>query len=431
MPILQEQAHSVATIKHVMDKVKEVTSFLNPRQAPVMACDQPLFVFAKQIQWEWPEIYGEDRFVVLFGGMHIEMAAFKLLGDLLIGTGWETTLSEPDIASLGTAESFITVSNLAKTRQAHQITACCLYDLITKAYQHATDHANPVTGNTRPPNSWNTFLRVTKTKPKFLFFLADKIVSMNTDATIVVTKEENVGSNKAIDTDFIAPCTHEEADTHMFLHAKHAAIGGSKSINIISSDTDVVVIGVAVFGDLNVDHIWMTFGKGKDLRWIPIHDIVRSLSPRSKELPFFHAFTGCDTVSAFVGKGKKTAWQAWNGFENAKEVFHCFSSPCDNLTQSEIGVLKEFVVIMYDRSSSTNKVNDARLDLFARKQSPYNGIPPSRAALVEHMKRSVLQAGHTWGQSLCISRKLYHHLPGGVGKKIAEFGSHTGHHWCQ
>jgi hypothetical protein len=42
------------------------------------------------------------------------------------------------------------------------------------------------------------------------------------------------------------------------------------------------------------------------------------------------------------------AWQAWNVFENAKEVFHCFSSPCDNLTQSEIGVLKEFVVIMYD-----------------------------------------------------------------------------------
>jgi hypothetical protein len=60
-------------------------------------------------------------------------------------------------------------------------------------------------------------------------------------------------------------CTHEEADTRMFLHAKHAAIGGSKSINIVSSDTDVVVIGVAVFDDLNVDHLWMTFGKGKDL----------------------------------------------------------------------------------------------------------------------------------------------------------------------
>ena len=40
----------------------------------------------------------------------------------------------------------------------------------------------------------------------------------------------------------------------MFLHAKYAAIGGSKSINIVSSHTDVVVIGVAVFDDLNVDH---------------------------------------------------------------------------------------------------------------------------------------------------------------------------------
>jgi hypothetical protein len=44
-----------------------------------------------------------------------------------------------------------------------------------------------------------------------------------------VTKEENVVSNKAMDTDFIAPCTREEADTHMFLHAKHAAIGGSRT----------------------------------------------------------------------------------------------------------------------------------------------------------------------------------------------------------
>ena len=171
-----------------------------------------------------------------------------------------------------------------------------------------------MTGNTRPSKSWNTFLRCDDNKTELFGFLTDKIVSINTDVTsvfmdtiIVVTKEENVVSNKTIDTDFIAPCTHEAADTRMFLHAKHAAIGGSKSINIVSSDTDVVVIGVVVFDDLNMDHLWMTFGKGKYLRWIPIHDIVRSLGPRSKALPFFHAFTGCDTVSAFVGKGKKTS----------------------------------------------------------------------------------------------------------------------------
>ena len=93
----------------------------------------------------------------------------------------------------------------------------------------------------------------------------------------------------------------------MFLHAKHAAISGCKSVNIVSSDTDVVVIGVSVFDDLGLEQLWITFRKGKDMRWLPIHTILAKLGPRSKTLPFFHAFTGCDTVSAFVGKGKKTA----------------------------------------------------------------------------------------------------------------------------
>ena len=192
----------------------------------------------------------------------------------------------------------------------------------------------------------------------------------------------------------------------MFLHAKHAAISGCKSVNIVSSDTDVVVIGVSVFDDLGLEQLWITFGKGKDMRWLPIHTIVAKLGPRSKALPFFHAFTGCDTVSAFVGKGKKTAWQAWNVYDNATETFRSLSKPCDSLTEQDIDVIEEFVVIMYDRSSISTKVNETRLDLFARKQRPYNNIPPSRAALVEHIKRSILQAGHTWGQSLCKTQDL-------------------------
>ena len=52
----------------------------------------------------------------MFGWLHIEMAVFKLLGDILRGTGLVTALSEADIASLGTADSFLTVSNLNKTR---------------------------------------------------------------------------------------------------------------------------------------------------------------------------------------------------------------------------------------------------------------------------------------------------------------------------
>ena len=69
--------------------------------------------------------------------------------------------------------------------------------------------------------------------------------------------------------------------------------------------------------------------------------------------------------------------------------------------ENVIGVFEEFVAIRHDRSTSTNKVKGAHLDLFARKQCPNNGIPPSEAALVEHIKISVFQARHTLEQSIC------------------------------
>ena len=58
LPLWRDVAHSVATIKHAMGKIRETTEFLNPGQIPVMAADQPLYALAKQVQWEWPEQYG-------------------------------------------------------------------------------------------------------------------------------------------------------------------------------------------------------------------------------------------------------------------------------------------------------------------------------------------------------------------------------------
>ena len=67
LPLLLENAHSVAMIKHSMDIVETSVQYLNPGQIPVLAADQPLFALAKQIQWTWPATYGEDQFVIMFG----------------------------------------------------------------------------------------------------------------------------------------------------------------------------------------------------------------------------------------------------------------------------------------------------------------------------------------------------------------------------
>jgi len=50
--------------------------------------DQPLNASCRQIQWNSPELFGEDKYVVMMGPLHIEMAGLKMLGDLLEGCGW-------------------------------------------------------------------------------------------------------------------------------------------------------------------------------------------------------------------------------------------------------------------------------------------------------------------------------------------------------
>ena len=64
-----------------------------------MTCDQPLFALAKKVQWKFPDIYGEDEFVIWPGGLHFEMACWSVVGDLLENTGWDTLISEAEAAT--------------------------------------------------------------------------------------------------------------------------------------------------------------------------------------------------------------------------------------------------------------------------------------------------------------------------------------------
>ncbi len=83
LPLFLDSAHSVAMIKHSMIIVQKAVQHLNPGQVPILAADQPLYALAKQIQWTWPDTLGKDHFIVMFGGLHIEMALLKVC-DLLI-----------------------------------------------------------------------------------------------------------------------------------------------------------------------------------------------------------------------------------------------------------------------------------------------------------------------------------------------------------
>ena len=116
------------------------------------------------------------------------------------------------------------------------------------------------------------------------------------------------------------PCDHEEADTRIALHLFSAVRSGARNLLVRTVDSDVIVILVGLFSHFHQDtNIWVAFGTGKFFRYY-LHQ-CHLPSSRSSEILFFHAFTGCDTTSQFLGKGKKSAWDAWKAYPEATAAF--------------------------------------------------------------------------------------------------------------
>ena len=102
-----------------------------------------------------------------------------------------------------------------------------------------------------------------------------------------------------------------------------------KGYSYVTVDTDVVVLAVMVSQTLPADtEVWLAFGTGKSFRYLAAHRMSSCLgSEKSLALPMFHALTGCDTVSAFVGHGKKTAWTTWNSLPELTGALHIQDQP--------------------------------------------------------------------------------------------------------
>ena len=72
--------------------------------------------------------------MVMLGGLHIKMTLLKYIGDLLNRRGWKYAISQANITTPGTAESFLKASHVKKTARDHQVPACVQYTLRQDAY---------------------------------------------------------------------------------------------------------------------------------------------------------------------------------------------------------------------------------------------------------------------------------------------------------
>ena len=204
-------------------------------------------------------------------------------------------------------------------------------------------------------------------------------------------------------------CDHEESYTRMFVHALHASQTCNHVI-IKSPDTDVAILGVCLSEHFTVNLYFLT-GVGNKTMILDLKKVASHLGQSiCSSLIGVHIFTGCDSTSAFYGKGKKKHFDLACKHEAFLSAFKDLGTSLD-LRESTMKALEKFVCHMYGQHKA-NDVNDARYKVFCLgTTTPLEKTIPT-IALKEHCKHVNHQAA-IWKRTL--QRRMSMPSPAGHG----------------
>ena len=220
---------------------------------------------------------------------------------------------------------------------------------------------------------WSKYLSCGKNKENLLNFLYESwckvdinvlgkislVVGHNDECHIIRVND----SNTAIEISPIYElyCNHEEADTRLLLHSAYAA-KSSEHVVINSPDTDVFVLSLAFCMDIDAELYFHT-GKGNKKRTVAVRQVYRHYGENvCNAIIGCYCITGCDTISAFHGIGKKTALKVMKSSQehiaSLARLGNEFPVPNSLLEEMEA-----YTCELYGQKGLRN-VNDARVRLF-------------------------------------------------------------------
>lgn len=255
---------------------------------------------------------------------------------------------------------------------------------------------------------WFTkFLSKTKTKVQFMKILAANYSEHASKNNYTISGvAEHIIISEASDMNVSLPI--ENLNARMLLHAEDAVRNGHQRVLLCTSDVNIVNVALYAFKCLapKIEKMWIDNVHDKGSKIVSIHELYGLHENKCDALPFFDAFTGCPTTSTFFGIGKVSAWNAWMKFPSVTSaIVQLMNDGTPALSDEAMNTLEEFTVKMYDSSSKMTKLHDCRRDLFTRKTKArtIDRIPPTRDALEQHVKRSILQT-KIWSQ--CLAQNI-------------------------
>ena len=162
------------------------------------------------------------------------------------------------------------------------------------------------------------------------------------------------------------------------------------TITIKSSDTDVEVL--ACYFQTYIDaEIFVLSGTAKKSRVIDISSISRTLGHDiCRALPGLHSLSGCDSVSAFSGKGKSKFFDVLIRNQNFTETLISIGNSFE-ISEELFRKVESFVCAVY--GFPFNDINEVRFIMFCKsKQIQCHQLPPTKDAFKRHVQRANFQA---------------------------------------
>ena len=238
------------------------------------------------------------------------------------------------------------------------------------------------------PSDWSSFMVLEENKADLPLLLSNYIIDHSPiDKTVVVAggfSESTTAksSDPTLDLTTLA-ADHEEADTRLILHCIHAHM---ESMVVSVCDTDVLMLLLAHYDQMQCQSLFMKAGTSKQPKYIPVHEIRKRVpDDQISTLLAFHAITGCDSVSQFSGHSKKTAWCVFQ--RNHNDLSNLGKGP---ITKDTILSAEKFICRLY-RVPDADTCDKARVKLFCIGRAQ-EALPPTSDAAKFHIRRAHYQA---------------------------------------
>ncbi len=100
-----------------------------------------------------------------------------------------------------------------------------------------------VVADTQIPKNWNDFIYVSENKQQLFEFLTRKVQDHKfpDDLIVVITDGQSVGAVGVQSSEFaFQNCNHEEADTRILIHLRHAMALAVKALQVRTVKTSLV-----------------------------------------------------------------------------------------------------------------------------------------------------------------------------------------------